>query len=316
MLLPEDLRSSITELANTLSTQEKAKLAKLLSLHYRNNPSLGFTSDKALRIAYLITRLPATFAVLHRVLFLFYQRAPGAIDSILDLGSGPNTALFALHALGKLPSYMHCVEKDKAMQEIAKKLMSSISFNTEIFLDNKNLFEVQEKSDLVLLSYVLNEIEKKLSPSFFDYVASLSKKYLLIIEPGTPDGYERLMLLRMWALEKKWHILAPCPHTQVCPLAQSKRWCHFYTRVERTREHRLAKAGTLGFEDEKFSYLILSREKPQENGEPLLSFPKVNSGFIELDLCSKTGENKTQKIFKKEKEEYKKAKKLDWGDFF
>jgi hypothetical protein len=46
--------------------------------------------------------------------------------------------------------------------------------------------------------------------------------------------------------------------TTALPAARGD-WCHFATRLARSRTHRLAKGAERGFEDEKFAYAVLTR---------------------------------------------------------
>src|SRR6202000_2264000 len=83
---------------------------------------------------------------------------------------------------------------------------------------------------------------------------------LVIVEPGTPQGYRRILQARDLLLAREARILAPCPHQLPCPLA-APYWCHFAQRVPRSRDHRIVKSSTLAYEDEKFSYLIAVRKE-------------------------------------------------------
>ncbi len=317
MLLPEILREAISDLySRGLSEKEKIAAFEKLSLAYKHSPSEAFSHNQT-TLAYLITRLPATFAVIVKVLEIFFIRTHATMTTFLDLGSGPATSLWALEVFGKTPEKAVCVEKNPQMMKIAQELIQRQESPYPIVWLEKDLAEVGEEvaSEVVLLSYVLNELNLDAS-EVFKKLEKLSKKYIILIEPGTPDGYERLMQIRDLAIEKGWSIVAPCPHSQACPLSQTKSWCHFYARVQRSREHRLAKQASLGFEDEKFSFLIL-QSLPVETVKPavILSFPKRHKGFIELDVCDPSGERKEVKIVQKNKAAFKKAKKLDWGDF-
>ena len=81
---------------------------------------------------------------------------------------------------------------------------------------------------------------------------------LLIVEPGTTAGWQRILDARAQLIADGAHILAPCPHALACPIAQPD-WCHFSARVARSRVHRLAKEAEVPWEDEKFIYLAASR---------------------------------------------------------
>ena len=89
-------------------------------------------------------------------------------------------------------------------------------------------------------------------------------------------------------------------------------WCHFSQRVERSAAHRRAKGGTMGYEDEKFSYVIFSKRPAPPSGARILRHPYKGLGFVQLSLCTQAGLAKVT-IPKKDKEAYKRARKARWG---
>ena len=96
---------------------------------------------------------------------------------------------------------------------------------------------------------------------------------------------------------------------------QGSDWCHFSERIERSSLHRGAKLGTLGYEDEKFSYLVVAKSPAVSSQMRILRPPMKRSGHISLHVCTSEG-IKIQTISRKDKEKYVLAKKLDWGDSF
>ena len=77
-------------------------------------------------------------------------------------------------------------------------------------------------------------------------------QHLLCLEPGTRLGGKIMMHLREKAREHDYHVDAPCPHDQACPLLQGsglRTWCHFTMLAEAlpewleeiTRQARLEK---------------------------------------------------------------------------
>src|SRR5690606_27604170 len=74
-------------------------------------------------------------------------------------------------------------------------------------------------------------------------------------EPGTPAGYQRILAARDRLRQRGAALAAPCPHDAACPMA-GRDWCHFAVRLDRSRLHRHLKGAALGWEDEKFSYVV------------------------------------------------------------
>src|SRR5262245_6443943 len=98
MELPVLLRQAIDQALEGVPLADLARAAALLSERYR-----GETRDGALHIsgdlaakAYLATRLPATYAAVRDAMAkLSVMRPDFAPGTLLDIGSGPGTALWA-----------------------------------------------------------------------------------------------------------------------------------------------------------------------------------------------------------------------------
>jgi ribosomal protein RSM22 (predicted rRNA methylase) len=75
----------------------------------------------------------------------------------------------------------------------------------------------------------------------------------------------------------------------------------------------MLKGGTLGHEDEKFSYVVASREKLPTAPARIVRHPKKLSRHVLLTLCT-TGGIKTLPVTKKQREDYRQARHAHWGD--
>lgn len=106
--------------------------------------------------------------------------------------------------------------------------------------------------------------------------------------------------------------MAPCPHEQECRI-KSDDWCHFTCRVQRSKLHKLIKNADVPYEDEKYSYIVFAKEKVDNEGVRILRHPQIAKGRIDLEICGKN-ENKKIRITKKNKELFKKARKVKCGD--
>lgn len=90
-------------------------------------------------------------------------------------------------------------------------------------------------------------------------------------------------------------------------------WCHFAVRVQRARLHKALKGGDAPYEDEKFTYLVLTREKPENPCRArLLRHAQIGPGRILLPVCE-AGEEKTMTVTKKDPL-WKRARKIRWGE--
>ncbi len=137
-------------------------------------------------------------------------------------------------------------------------------------------------SELAILSYVLNELS---NPEALIEKCWNQTSLLVIVEPGTPKNFQMIRKIRQKLIDLGAHIAAPCPHALNCP----NNWCHFSARLERSRLHRLLKEGTLGHEDEKFSYLIAAKTPFPKFRSRILRHPLKQSGHARLSLCSDNG---------------------------
>ena len=89
-------------------------------------------------------------------------------------------------------------------------------------------------------------------------------------------------------------------------------WCHFAARVERSSLHRRIKEAELGYEDEKFSYVALSRQPVALAAARIIRRPAQQPGVIQLELCTPEGLQSMQ-VRKRDREAFRAARKAVWG---
>jgi ribosomal protein RSM22 (predicted rRNA methylase) len=135
---------------------------------------------------------------------------------------------------------------------------------------------------------------------------------LLVVEPGTPAGYARIIALRAQLIADGAHVAAPCPHDLKCPLSPPD-WCHFTQRLQRSRAHKQAKGAELPFEDEKFSYVALTRAPVATQPARVLAQPDVSKVEVTAKLCTTAGLAVT-KVPRRAKVDYARARRWRWGD--
>jgi ribosomal protein RSM22 (predicted rRNA methylase) len=135
---------------------------------------------------------------------------------------------------------------------------------------------------------------------------------LLVVEPGTPAGAARILGIREQLIAAGAHVAAPCPHDGKCPL-QAPDWCHFTQRLPRLRAHMQIKAAELPFEDEKFSYVALTRTPLARRYPRVLAQPVVSKVEVSAKLCTENG-LKISKVPHRDKTTYARARRWRWGD--
>lgn len=268
------------------------------------------------RLAYIATRLPATHGAVFQVLTELKRRCGDpAISSLLDIGAGPGTALLAAVQASLPLTSATLLERDPGFIKIGKELTKDFTEIEQNWIC-QDLIDPWSLSspDLIIASYSLNELQEKDRLLLVEKLWDLTKNFLVIIEPGTKAAFESMKKIRQSLIFKGGHLIAPCPHSNQCPLTE-KDWCHFSVRVERSSFHRQMKGGTLNYEDEKFSYLIFSKTKFEPCRSRVLRHPFKGKGFVKFQFCS-TLELEQKTITRKNKPEYLRAKKIEWGDSF
>jgi ribosomal protein RSM22 (predicted rRNA methylase) len=135
---------------------------------------------------------------------------------------------------------------------------------------------------------------------------------LVVIEPGTPTGYSRILEIRRQLIDAGAHVAAPCPHERDCPLV-APDWCHFAQRLPRSRDHLQVKGASVPFEDEKFSYVVLTRSPPRGIDARLLAPPKVTKSAVTAKLCTAQGVV-TDSAARRDGDAYRRRKSWRWGD--
>ena len=328
--LPDCVQEQIDKLVFGVSLDRLVRARESVSCLYRekrveggikNLPKLGLSASKVQssfsdeHLAYLVFRLPATYSALVSVFEEIKQRKPDfVLGSLLDLGSGPATAYVAALSCFDAPFRSTLVERDASFISLAKTLIPETR-KESVRWDQEDMrqYTIKEPHDLVMLSYALGELDEKSEEVLLEKAWSSTGELLCIVEPGTPHGYQKLMRARNILLQKGAFCLAPCPHELACPLKEGD-WCHFSCRLPRSRLHRQVKGGELGYEDEKYSYLVLSKTKPETRSDRILRKPQKSSGVMHFDVCSKKGVCERKVVSKRDKEAFSSLKKKEWGD--
>jgi ribosomal protein RSM22 (predicted rRNA methylase) len=167
---------------------------------------------------------------------------------------------------------------------------------------------------LVILSYMIGELANESLELLLQKAWDSASEVLVVIEPGTMHGFERIRKAREWLIKQGGFLVAPCPHHGACPIPKGD-WCHFSVRLERSSLHMVLKDASLGYEDEKFSYVVASKKPVELPQARILRHPQHHSGHIDLTLCAQEGLIK-KTVSKRHGEAYKKARKAEWGDIW
>lgn len=268
--------------------------------------------------AYLVARLPATFAAVERVLAELARLRPDLQpNSLLDAGSGPGTASWAATGMWPGIAAVTFLDTSESFLSLAAELAAHgpapLAGATALRASIATLPDGLA-ADLVVAAYALAELPVAEAAAVAEGLWRASARALVLVEPGTPQGFARLRRIREHLLDAGAVPVAPCTHALGCPLSGDD-WCHFSVRLARSRAHMHAKSASVPFEDERFSYLVLARHGPPAAGARVLSPPERRKPGVTLRLCA-DGRVESRHIARREAAAYKQAKKLEWGDLF
>ena len=317
------LREAVDRLIDGIPvTRLRAPAARLTAAYRRGGSTVAMRSE-ADRLAYAAVRLPATFAAMRAVLAELRQRAPDVNPrSLLDLGAGPATALWSTWATWQHLDRATHVDRDPAMAYLAERLLTGTPVAGQVHSAWETLDLASPAAsdrvrglgghDLVLLGYLLGELPDMQRAPLIDAAWEAAAGALVIIEPGTPAGAAVVIAARSRLVAHGAVVAAPCPHGDACPLPDDD-WCHFGVRLNRSSALRRIKQGSLGYEDEKYSYVVVTRRAAAACGARVLRRPRTEKGHVTLHLCERDGTRRAV-ITRRERDQFRAARKVAWGD--
>lgn len=314
MDIPQELKEQIEKIITGLKHKNIIEESQAISKKYRENDGKGkkLVTKQTEAVAYAISRMPATYCAVYSVLSRVFANYNNEIQTVLDIGAGTGAATWAIKEF-KNAQKITCLEREQAMRNTGKQLMHNNLENVEWKEFDLISDTINEKADLVVTSYVINELSKEDRIKAIEKMWEATNGLLVIIEPGTPEGFKHINEAREMLLSQNANIVAPCSHNGKCPINTNEDWCSFYVRVARSGMQRQVKKGELSYEDEKFSYIAFSKTPIIAEQARILRHPQINSGHVKVKLCTPNG--LLEKTFsKKDGEVYKKIKKLGAGD--
>ena len=308
-----ELREALEAATVGVARADLAAAVERLTTRYRAGgaarvPILASTTDVT---AYAAYRMPATYAAVRAAL----ARLPVGLapKSHVDIGGGTGAAAWA--AADAFPSIddTTVVDQVAAALQLGQRLAANHATVRTARWRRGTVDDPVPEADLITVSYVLGELSDVDQASLVAR-AGAAAGTLVLVEPGTPAGYERILAARSALLAAGHRVLAPCPHDDACPLPRGRDWCHFSVRVARSSLHRWLKDGDLSFEDEKFSYVATTRiPGPPPPSARILRHPQQRKGLVSLRLCTRETATTTV-ISKRQGDHYRAARDARWGD--
>lgn len=315
--LPAALKAALERLTQGIPRADLARRAATLSSTYRGGGGSAVIRESADALAYAITRMPATYAATSACLGEIARLDPDAAPtSLLDVGAGPGTATWAAAEMFASLSRFAQLEPNAVLGMLARDLAKDAPRFAALAqtAGAAGAIAACDGADLVVASYVLTELPPSELAAFAAALWQKTQQVLLLVEPGTPAGYGRLMAVRSQLLGAGAHVLAPCPHAGPCPLT-APDWCHFVQRLARSRDHKLVKGADVPFEDEKFAYLALTRQVvAQRPSARVLAQPVVGKAAVSAKLCMADGAVRQVGVARRDKPAFAAARRWAWGD--
>ena len=211
MKIPDLLEFAIEEEVNKHSIKDLKNAALNLSKRYMESERTGetFLRTNLDTIAYSVIRMPATYSAIRTCLEKVLEVYDFDIKSVLDIGSGTGAAEWVCNDLFDVNDIV-CLEREKDMRDISKKYFSfDENLKNVKFIESDILKEdLSVKKDLCILSYIINELSIENRLKVIDKVLKSAGKVLLIVEPGTPEGFNNIKEIRDYAYNKGYKIIA------------------------------------------------------------------------------------------------------------
>lgn len=320
--LPEDLQQSITQALATTSPVKWIREAQALSERYRarrESQSEPLASGAAPVLGYAAMILPASYAQLHGAMAATAARIPDwEPQTMLDLGSGPGTALWAATARWSTLKSLTAWERESAFVELGRRLARG---STSAVLRGTQWLRVDlrkppkadsQRYDLVVIGHVLNELSLETQREVVAAAWERTEGVLLIVEPGTSAVFPLVRAARDQLLAADAHTIAPCAHDAPCPLTDD--WCHFPQRLKRPDFQRRARGAPSEWEDSKFAYAAMARfPVAHPIWGRIIREATSNKAYADVKVSARDG-IVTNRAFKRDREAYRHVRRLEWGD--
>jgi ribosomal protein RSM22 (predicted rRNA methylase) len=319
--MPSTLRACIDDALAGMTAVTLSLGVEHLIETYRSGetPTTPVLANQDDVLAYAAYRMPATYAVIHAALQRVHTAVPALQPrTLVDVGAGTGAAAWAATDVWPTINDVTLLEQSAAAIDLGSRMMA----NSERGALQSARWRVWRLStiepdavtaDIAIAAYVLGELTEPQRALMFALLVK-SAPTIVVVEPGTPVGYARIIGARNALINNGFTIAAPCPHQLSCPMLERGDWCHFAERLERSHLHRVAKASELSYEDEKYSYVVATREHVNQSAARIVRHPQLRKGLVSLQLCDASGAATELRIAKSKGALYKEARNARWGD--
>ncbi len=211
-----------------MSRQDVASRAALISKTYRDGGNSGAITSETDALAYALARMPATYAAVAACLNALQDITARlrAADPLLDVGAGPGTASWAAAEAFPTLAAFTLLDANPALRTLALEFAKGSSrFSAASYELGPAHAPLAQADEADLVDRELPDRRARREPNAAissDAMWAKTRDTLLIIEPGTPAGYARIIAARAQLIAAGAHVAAPCPHDAQCPLAAAR----------------------------------------------------------------------------------------------
>ena len=185
MEIPEELKEAIENQIIGIKNNSIIENAQTISQRYRNNDGKGkrLLTKKEEAISYSISRMPSTYCAIYSALeHAIRNYNTDKVKTLLDVGAGTGAATWAVNELIDIEKNI-CLERENVMIDVGKRLMSKTRLkSTEWKQYDLTKDIIQEKSDIVVTSYMINELSENEKETIINKLWEATKEILLIVE--------------------------------------------------------------------------------------------------------------------------------------
>ncbi len=299
-----------------------SRLSKMFTRE-RDNLSTDYLKDKNLRKAYILYFLQSNLYKIHIPLSEISLHPKGLFVKdrlrILDIGSGPGTAILGLLDFftksDKKPfleffAVDHLAENLKDTEGIFKLFKEECYHESSLQTFKSGIERINNLPagifDIIVLSNLLNEVAHN-DPEKINTRVKLVKRLLndfmsadgncIIIEPALRETSREMLSVRDGLLQEGFHVYSPCLPDSNCPaLENPKDWCHEDIPWEPPELIKaLDKLTGLRKDSIKFSYVVIRKDSTSlsdcygDSPFRVVSEPLISKGKMEFYICGSMG---------------------------
>ncbi|KAJ2835142.1 37S ribosomal protein S22 [Coemansia furcata] len=223
--------------------------------------------------AYLAACTPGAYGAIYNILAELSQRIPDFTPrNVLDFGSGPGTALWAIQEVWPtegLEKYQG-IDVSEDMLLCAESILADIPVSDEGHRVRDIKFtrylppapsDPNERHDMVVSAFALSELPSdSMRKTTVETLWGHTADTLVLVDRGTPDSARMISEARDQILALGGcFTVAPLPNDLPDPTILTPAWIHFSQRTQRPSFTMLAKQSKSNVEDLRYSYAILRR---------------------------------------------------------